>query len=107
MESYPSFNFTDIHHLADSVSRAGQEEGFKAIEATFNVIFSALVFAKARGRSDLQSPINHHVYKDMLSRYSLHDLTQKCDAVRAHFARANFANLGKKQAVIGAFNIII
>ena len=106
MESYPNFNFTDIHHLTDSVSPAGQEEGFKAIESTFNAIFSALVFAKARGQNDLKAPINHNVYKEMLSRYSLHDLTQKCDEVRTHFSQANFANLGKKQAVIGAFNII-
>ncbi len=105
LETWPNFNKVDIHHLSDQAGRAGQEGGFENIEAVFKNTFETLTFAKAKGEA-LVAPLNKDVYNKMLERYSLSDLTEFCDNLNTHFAQAKFANLDKRQAVVGAFTII-
>ena len=105
-ETAPKFNWVDIHSLSDQAGKAGQDKAFKNMGAIFARVYEALTFAKARGQDSLPAPINHNVYKEMLARYSLEELTNLYDEIKAHFNQAEFANLDKRQAVIGAFNII-
>ncbi len=106
MESWPNFNFVDVHHLADQSGRAGQESNFDTIESVFKTVFETLVFAKAKGEGSLTDLLSNNVFSTLLNHYSLEGLTEICDKLREHFATARFSNLDKRQAVLGAFHII-
>ncbi len=106
VEGWPNFNWVDIHHLADQCGRAGQDSNFDGVENTFNTVFETLVFAKARGEGGLSVPLDNDIYIKILERHSLEDLTEICDKLIEHFKQARFSNLDKRQAVLGAFNII-
>lgn len=105
-ESWPNFNWVDIHHLSDECGRAGQDRNFYNIEATLNAIFEALVFAKARGQTSMEAPLDNNIYNKVLERYSLIELTEICDKLKQHFAQAEISNLDKRLAVLGAFSMI-
>lgn len=106
LESWPHLNWVDIHHLADQAARGGQNDlTFYNIEITMRTIFERLIFAKAKNQQPSQ-PLQNKVYSEIIGRYSLHDLTEMSDKLAEHFRQARFSNLDKKQAVLGAFNII-
>ena len=107
LNAWPRFNMVDIHHLADMAGRAGKETNFEHIENTINKIFECLVFAKARGISNLPLPLQHEVFTTMLNHYSLEAMVEICDKLKQHFMQSRFANLDKRHAVLSAFNMMM
>ena len=105
-EKWPNFSWVDIHHLAESAGRAGQDATFRNIENIFLRLIESIIFAKAKGLIALEAPLDGASYTAMLSHYSLEECLKICEKLKEHFARAQFANLDKKQGVLGAFNIL-
>lgn len=105
-ERWPNFNWVDIHHLAENAGRAGKDNIFKNIEATFLWIADSIVFAKARNQQTLEAPLNQDIFTKIIAETSLQQWLNISEKLTAHFAQARFANLDKKQAVLAAFNII-
>jgi len=105
-KAWPNQNKVDIHHLADTTGRAGQDAAFLNIEQTFLWLCESIIFAKAKGSSDLPESINNGAFLALADSYDLNRWLELFEELKAHFAQARFANLDKKLAVITAYNII-
>jgi DNA polymerase-3 subunit delta' len=105
-EKWPNFNQVQIHHLADTAGRPGQDGYFNNIERIFLLIAEQFAFAKAKSLSSLEPPFDMPVFTKMVNDYSLEYWLTKYEELRDHFAQAKFANLDKRLAVISAFNLI-
>ncbi len=105
-ERWPNFNWVDIHHLCETAARPTQAETFKNIEKTFLWITENLVFSKAKGKGALSAPLHNDIFTKMLNHYSLEETLKICENLKEHFRQAHHSNLDKKQAVLGAFNIL-
>ncbi len=106
LQGWENWDWVEIHHLADSISRAGQGDLFKNVETIMCWVVTQMVFAKAKKHAQLEDPLDNEAFTALLHHYSLEDWVKICDNLKEHFAQAHFANLDKKQAVLGAFNII-
>lgn len=104
-ERWPDFNYVDVHQLADSAGRQGQNAVFDDIERTFLFIFEKIIFAKAHGHSTLEEPLEQPIFQQILNEYSLKGLLETFEQLKQHFEQAKFSNLDKKLAVIEAFNL--
>lgn len=102
----PNFNQVDIHHLADTVGRAGQDAAFLNIEKTFLWLCESIIFTKAKGQQDMPEALNYEGFQQLSDTYDLNQWLNLFQELKAHFAQARFANLDKKLAVITAYNII-
>lgn len=105
-ERWPNFNWVDIHHLADSAGRANQIDSFRNIEETFLWMIEQIIFAKAKNQNELSAPLNTALFTKICADYPLETWLKIFETLKDHFAQAHFANLDKKQAVLGAFNLI-
>lgn len=105
-KSWPNFNQVDIHHLADTVGRAGQDAAFLNIEKTFLWLCESIIFTKAKGSNALPDSLNHDAFRHLADTYDINKWLELFEELKAHFAQARFANLDKKLAVITAYNII-
>ncbi len=106
LEGWEKWDWEAIHHLSDSVGRAGQEDNFYNIERIMFWLCETCVFTKAKNQLTLPAPIDMEAFTNLLNHYSLDEWVKICDNLREHFAQAHFSNLDKKQAVLAAFNII-
>ena len=106
LEGWQNWNWVEIHHLADSVARAGQADLFKNVELIMGWVTTQMVFSKAKKLERLEDPLENEAFTALLNHYSLEEWVKICDNLTEHFAQAHFANLDKKQAILGAFNII-
>lgn len=104
--NWPDFNWINIHHLAESAGRQGQDAAFKNVETAFLKITETLAFAKGKGINALPAPLDSAVFTKMLAHYSLEEWLKICENLKEHFRQARHANLDKKQAVLGAFNLM-
>jgi DNA polymerase III subunit delta' len=104
LESWPNWNWLEIHQLADGISRPGQEESLRAFETIFLWATEAMVRAKARGEK-LPVPLDGSAAVKIMNHYPLVALLEICENLRIHFSMADEANLDKRQAVLGAFSI--
>lgn len=104
--SWPDLPWVDIHHMADQIGRAGQENAYAAFEQSFLWITSTITFEKAKGQTALQKPLNQGVFASMMAHYSLEQWLNICENLKEHFERARYANLDKRQAVLSAFSYL-
>ena len=102
---WPQFNSVDIHHLADYAGRAGQDNTFKNITKTILTLIESIVFAKAKSESSLTTPLEADHFTYLMAHYPLETWLEIFEEMKDHMARAQYANLDKRQAVIGAFNL--
>jgi DNA polymerase-3 subunit delta' len=106
IKQWPDLNQVDIHHLADTAGRPGQDGVFKDIERTFLFITENLSLAKARNTGSLQLPLEGEAFLQLLNQHTLDFWLTRHEALTDHFRQAQYANLDKRLAVIGAFNLL-
>lgn len=97
---------TAIHALSEQLSRAGQEQAYKAFTENFLWIYKTLCFAKARGQSLSPASLNEEPLSTILKKSSLQQLLSFCENLSNHFEMTQRNNLDKRQAVLGAFHIV-
>lgn len=100
---WPQWDWPAIHALADSVGRAGQDEQYRMIETLMLWIAETLVRVKA-GAATLPEMLNRA--KNLLNSHSLAAWTALFEQLTDHFEKIRFANLDKRQGIIGAFTIL-
>lgn len=106
LESQPKFDYSQIHPLADTLARAGNEKDYKSFTTTLLWLYKTMSFAKARGRALTPDALNTEPLNTILANSSLARLLEICENLSEHFDTTQRANLDKKQAVLGAFQII-
>ncbi len=106
IQTWPKFNWVDIHHLSDQVGRAGQDEAFINLERTLLWLCEKMIFVKAKNRQNLERPLEKPVYTDILNTYDLQTWLEIFEKLQSHFSQAHFSNLDKRQAALEAFNLI-
>jgi DNA polymerase-3 subunit delta' len=106
-QSYPKFNWVDIHHLADQSGRAGKNDAFEIIEKTFLWVVENFVFVKASDAKALPLTLNQEVYLNIMNARNLDVWLKVFENLKTHFIQANFSNLDKRQAVLGAFQLLV
>jgi len=102
----PNFDWRIIHHHADLCARAGQEQTYKNFTQTLLWIYKTLAFAKARGHALKPYSLNEEPLTSILANSSLAQLLKICENLSSHFDMTARGNLDKKQAILGAFQII-
>lgn len=101
---WPEWDWPQIHGLADNLSKPGQEDSYQSFVDVFMWSVEALVRARARG-SPLPSPVDSVQMVQMANHYTLDEWLDIYERLKAHFATAGYANLDKRQAIMGAFSI--
>jgi len=96
-----------IHHLSNQLSRAGQEKAYKNFTQTLTWLYKTLAFAKARGQGLSAHALNEEPLISILKNSSLAQLLKICENLSSHFEMTERGNLDKKQAILGAFQIIM
>ena len=102
----PNIDWRIIHHHADQCARAGQEQAYKNFTQTLLWLYKTLAFAKARGQALTPYSLNEDPLTSILANSSLAQLLKICENLSSHFDMTNRGNLDKKQAILGAFQII-
>lgn len=95
-----------IHHLGNQCAKAGQEQAYKNLTQTILWIYKTLAFAKARGQALHPEALNDEPLSEILRNSSLAQLLKICENLSSHFDMTARGNLDKKQAILGAFQII-
>ncbi|MEM6781382.1 MAG: DNA polymerase III subunit delta' [Pseudomonadota bacterium] len=106
LEHWQNWNWPQIHRLADSLGRVGQDKAYKTFVQVFEWTLESLLFAKARDEIALDAPLDHKALRNMLSHYSLEEWVKICENLKAHFDMFERGHLDKRQAVLGAFSHI-
>jgi DNA polymerase-3 subunit delta' len=106
LEEWEEWDWAQIHTLADQLARPGQDKAYKNFTYIFEWIFENLLLAKVHDHIALEEPLNIKALNNMLSHYSLEEWVKICENLKAHFAKFTYANLDKRQAVLGAFSYI-
>lgn len=104
LHSWPQWDWPQIHTQAEAMARAGQDENLQSFRDVMLWIVQSLLRAKARGAA-LTCPLDNEALKRMLAHYSLPQWMAIADALQAHFDTAQFANLDRRHAVMGAFSV--
>ncbi|MFK7840351.1 MAG: DNA polymerase III subunit delta' [Bdellovibrionales bacterium] len=106
LNDMPNIDWRLVHHHADQCARAGQDQLYKNMSHTLIWIYKTLVFAKARGHALKPYSLNEAPLSTILAKSSLAQLLKICENLTDHFEMTNRGNLDKKQAILGAFQII-
>ncbi len=94
-----------IHTLSEQLSKSGQEQAYRAFTENFIWIFKTLCFTKARGHA-LPDYLDIEPLSSTLKQTSLNQLLKICEELSAHFEMTERSNLDKRQAILGAFQIV-
>ncbi|MCK5285187.1 MAG: DNA polymerase III subunit delta' [Alphaproteobacteria bacterium] len=105
-QSYPNWNWPDIHIMADAFARVRQDQEFQNFQDLLQWIFTELVLTKARNQEIQNSALNIKIFQKLLKNSSLEQLVKICENLQGHFNKVNVSNLDKRQAVLGAFLLI-
>ena len=101
---WPRWQWSQIHLLAESMGRQGQEDKLRAFQDVLLWMVDSLLRAKARGETP-QSPLNNDATQKLLAHYSLPQWIEIAGQLREHFDTVTAASLDKRHAVIGAFSL--
>ena len=101
---WPKWQWSQIHLLADAMSRPGQEDSLRAFQEVFIWIMNSMLRAKARNEIPA-APLNNDAVRQLMDHYSLNQLIEITGNLQAHFDKVQAANLDKRHAVIGAFSL--
>jgi DNA polymerase-3 subunit delta' len=102
LQGWPEWNWPQVHHLADTLGRPGQDSAYAAFRQVLLWIVSSLVSAKARGLLPA-GPLATETVARLYRHYSLGQLAALHDRLGAHFDLAEHASLDRRQTVLGAF----
>jgi len=105
MHDWPTWNWTQIHTLAEVMSRPGQDDTLDAFRQVMQWMADSLLQAKARGAA-LTGPLDNEALNRMLAHHSLAQWLEMADGLRTHFETAQRANLDRRHAVMGAFSVL-
>jgi DNA polymerase-3 subunit delta' len=94
-----------IHGLADTMSRPGQQEKFKSFCDTLTWIIETIMKARAKGET-LTAPLDSDPIMRLCNAYNLADWIKICENMQEHFNRNEYANLDKRYAILGVFSIL-
>ena len=103
LSGWPNWNWPEIHTMADNLGRSGQEEGYRAAENMLRWSVESLVRASS-GTSALPEVLKDA--KPLLDHYSLPQWIDIGQTIADHLDRTRFANLDKRQGIIGAFTLL-
>lgn len=106
LEQYPNWDWVKIHAMADNLSGFGRDQSFAAFADIMPWVASQLTLAKARGQKSAPRPLNGAGLAKIMQNSSLERLVKICETLQEHFAAVQYANLDKKQGVIGAFSLL-
>lgn len=101
---WPEWQWSQIHLLADSLSRPGQEDSLRAFQEVFLWVMNSTLRAKARGEMP-PAPLNNDAIRNITDHYTLNQLIEITGNLQAHFDKVQASNLDKRHAVLGAFSI--
>jgi DNA polymerase-3 subunit delta' len=102
----PQWDWVKIHKLSETLSPPSQDKAYKMFAMLFQWVFRQVLFAKARGHNSLPSYLKKSGLETYLQKSSLENLVKTCDALQTHFARTEFSNLDRREAVRGAFALL-
>lgn len=102
LESWPRWNWPEIHKLSDSLGRSGQDKSYQAFRDVFLWMNEEMLRAKAR---QTVLPEALRSLQELQGHYSLEEWIEICETLKDHFVKFDAANLDKRQAVLGAFMI--
>jgi DNA polymerase-3 subunit delta' len=92
----PVIDWIKVHYLADSLAGQKQLAAYRNFQEIMLLKMQASAKDKAiSGKTGFLS-----------DNYTLEEMSEICEKLEQHFARANTANLDKKQTVLGAFMIL-
>lgn len=105
LHRWPDWDWVEIHRLADSLSKKGQEKALHAFEDVFLWIIQALLQSKAR-HTALPSLLKNDVTERMLEHYDLIQWINMYGSLYEHIESVHNAHLDKRQSVLGVFSIL-
>ncbi|MEM8833213.1 MAG: DNA polymerase III subunit delta' [Pseudomonadota bacterium] len=103
-DNYPNFKIKDIHHLAETVGRAGQEKLFDIIGLFFDLYFAEVIMAKAKNKP--LDPLFQNTLSQALSDKQLQTLLETQEKIRELFSQTVPANLDKRICIINVFSAL-
>lgn len=106
LQSYPNWNRADLHNLSEEMARSGREQDYQTFDELLQWVFAQLAVAKARGHVIPARVLETEALQAIMRNSSLEQLLGICDNLHKHFERVEFANLDKRQGVLGAFSLI-
>jgi len=104
LHSWPEWQWSQIHVLADGMSRPGQENSLQAFQDVMLWVVESLLRAQARGIAPPRA-LDNEVTQKLLAHFSLHDWIEIASQLKEHFDTVQHANLDKRHAVLGAFSL--
>lgn len=96
MAYYPKYKYSDIHVMADTVGRAGQDSAFQMFSFLLVQSLRQSIRQKARGEAPA----------DWTKNLNLQDCLKICDNLEEHFNKIERSNLEKRLGVIEAFTLL-
>ncbi len=98
-------NWEPIHKLGNDLAKIGQDQQYANFTTLMQWIYQTLLLAKARNLNP-PAPLDNTTFQNILATTSLNHLIEICDSLKTHFDSIKYANLDKKQGVLGAFSLI-
>jgi DNA polymerase III subunit delta' len=104
----PTFpNWVKIFEFAQELSAAAQDKEYRLYTELMEWIFRQILFAKAKGENTPPDYIKSSKLEEIMRTSSLEKLIKICDDLKILFARTDFSNLDRRDAVRGGFHVII
>ncbi len=94
--------WVEIHGMADTMGRAGGEDGYDVFRRLVSWIMAAVARNKA-GLAALPSFLDSADFKAFAGQYALEEWLEICENMEAHFQTVEQGNLDRRQGVLGAF----
>jgi DNA polymerase-3 subunit delta' len=106
LTGWPKWEWAKIHPWADNLSRAGDEKSYLAFTSLMEWVAASILRAKAAPERGLPEILNTQGVNALQNHYSLEQMIDICEKLKAHFISIENSNLDKRQGVIGAFAIL-
>lgn len=102
----PNWNWEEIHKLANSLGTAAKDPEYRLFNEMLQWVFRKMLFLKSRGVESLPVYLDQAGCRRIYESYTIEKFIDICDALKKHFARTEFANLDRRDAVRTAFDVI-
>ncbi len=106
LDDAPNWNWENIHKLSGSLSTTAQDKDYRMFVDVMQWVFRKMLFLKSRGETGLPEYLERKGTQMIFAAYSLEKLIDVCDGLKNHFARVDYANLDRRDAVRSAFTMI-
>lgn len=106
LRSYPKWQWNTIHELSNKLGPSAQDKEYRMFAETLVWVFRKMLFIKARGETSLPLYLTSPALEDFFTNTPLEKMVQISDDLNAHFARTDFSNLDRRDAVRHAFTMI-